>query len=93
MNRDEVASTDWTGGVLLGAVLGGICWGIFGTTVVGPHHVNSYLLGAVAVSALLLMVAVTLTRTKRTLAVALVVALVSGWIILGLVYLQMLVLR
>lgn len=93
MNRNEVSRTDWTGGVLLGAVLGGICWGISGTKVVGPHHVNSYLLGAAVVSILLLICAALLTRAKPTLAVALVIAPMSGWIVLGLVYLQTLVLR
>ena len=93
-----MTGTDWTRGVLAGAVLGGIGWGLFAVDAVGvsgghahPARVGGgYLPVAVGISLVCLVVAVVLPRTRvlGTAAVALVVAPVSGWILVGLLYLQ-----
>ena len=81
--------------MLAGAVLGGIGWGLL---AVGASDDDTHLgrLGgmalpvAVGISLICLVVAVVLPRTRmlRTVAVALVVAPVSGWFVVGLLYLQ-----
>jgi hypothetical protein len=94
---------DWPRGVLVGAVAGGIGWGLFAAATLGAGgdqaHLNTIIgpdLGvAVGISMLCLIVAAVLgrARVRRTAAVALAVAPASGWIILALVGLQVLVMR
>lgn len=94
----RLTDTDWTRGVLAGAVLGGIGWGLLAVDAVSVSNDDAYmgtgggmnLPVAVGISLLCLVVAGVLPRTRvsRTVAVALVVAPVSGWFVVGLLYLQ-----
>ncbi|MUL75383.1 hypothetical protein [Mycolicibacterium sp. CBMA 226] len=88
---------DWIRGVLAGAVLGGIGWGLLAVDTVSLSSDDAYLGGggmnvpvAVVVSLLCLVIAGILARTPilRTVAVALVVAPASGWFVVGLLYVQ-----
>jgi len=93
-----LTGTDWTRGVLGGAVLGGIGWGLLAVDAVSVSSDDAYMGGgggmklpvAVVISLLCLVAAVVLppTRVSRTVSVALVVAPVSGWFVVGLLYLQ-----
>ncbi|MCX2712623.1 hypothetical protein [Mycolicibacterium sp. J2] len=104
MNSDDLwAGTAWTRGVLAGAVLGGLGWGLFAALTVGARgdqsHLDAvfgrYLTVAGGISMMCLVISGLLARTRglRAPAVALVVAPVSGWLVLGLQYVQSLVLR
>ncbi|MCV7357300.1 hypothetical protein [Mycolicibacterium fluoranthenivorans] len=104
MNTDDVrAGTVWVRGLLAGAILGGIGWGLFAALTVGARgdqsHLNAvfgrYLTGAAGISLTCLAISGFLARIRHlcTPAVALAVAPVSGWLFLGLQYLQSLVLR
>lgn len=102
-NDTRHGSTNWTRGVLAGAVAGGIGWGLFAaTTLAAPGdqaHLDATIGPALAVAAgisvLCLIAAATLGRARvaRTTAVALTIAPASGWVIVALVCLQQLVLR
>lgn len=93
-----MTGTDWTRGVLAGAVIGGIGWGLLAVDAVSLSSDDAYPGGeggmklpvAVVISLLCLVVAVVLppTRVSRTVIVALVVAPLSGWFVVGLLYLQ-----
>lgn len=92
-----MTGTDWTRGVLAGAVLGGIGWGLLAVDAVSVSSDDAYPSGggmnlpvAVVISLLCLVVAGVLPRTRiwRTVAVALVIAPASGWIVAGLLYVQ-----
>lgn len=83
--------------MLAGAVLGGIGWGLLAVDAVSMSSDDAYLGGggisspaAVSISLVCLVVAGVLPRTGmlRTVAVALVVAPMSGWFVVGLLYLQ-----
>lgn len=100
------AGTVWTRGLLAGAIVGGIGWGLFAAGTAGAPgdqaHLNAiigrYLSVAGGISLICLLIAGLLgllarTRSLRTLAVALAVAPLSGWLFLGVQYLQSLVLR
>ena len=105
MAHDDVDSGGirWVRGLLAGAVLGGIGWGPFTALIVGTSGNQAHLSAiigprmtlAVAVSSLCLALGVALIRARlqRTVAIALIVASASGWIVFGLLYLQNLVLR
>ncbi|MUL45108.1 hypothetical protein FZI85_00455 [Mycobacterium sp. CBMA293] len=82
----------------MGGVLGGIGWGLLAVGAIGGPGdeihlggaVATYLLVAAGISVICLMIAGLLYRTRalRTAAVALAVAPVGGWIVVGLLYLQ-----
>ncbi|WP_155927077.1 hypothetical protein [Mycolicibacterium sp. CBMA 234] len=93
-----MTGTNWIRGVFAGGVLGGIGWGLLAVGAIGGPGdeihlggaVATYLLVAVGISVICLMIAGLLYRTRalRTAAVALAVAPVGGWIVVGLLYLQ-----
>lgn len=93
-----MTGTDWTRGVLGGAVLGGIGWGLLAVDAVGVSGGDlllsridgAYLPVSVGISLLCLVIAVVLPKvgTLRTIAIALVVAPTSGWFVVGLLYMQ-----
>ena len=89
--------TDWTRGVLAGAVSGGVGWGLLAVGAMGPGddpHLDrvagTNLTAAVSVLLICLLIAALLLRARvlSSVAVALVVAPVSVWCIVGLLYLQ-----
>ncbi|SEA00092.1 hypothetical protein SAMN04488580_101437 [Mycobacterium sp. 283mftsu] len=88
---------DLTRGVLAGAVLGGIGWGLLAVGAMGPGddpHLDrvdgTNLTAAVCLSLICLLIAALLSRARvlTSVAVALVVAPASVWFIVGLLYLQ-----
>lgn len=88
---------DLTRGVLAGAVLGGVGWGLLAVGAMGPGddpHLDrvdgTNLSVAVSLSLLCLLIAALLLRARvlTSVAVALVVAPASVWFIVGLLYLQ-----
>ncbi len=93
-----MTGTDWTRGVLAGAVLGGFGWGLFAVDAIGVSGAESHLSRsaatgspvAIGISLICLVIAVVLPRVGvfRAVALALVVAPMSGWFVVGVVYLQ-----